>query len=90
MDKIIDGKTISKQILNDIKNEIHLYNWKNKIGLAVIIIGNRSDSTIYVKKKIEACNKVGINSYKIELNSTVNNETVCNEIELLEILDVSS
>ena len=83
MDKIIDGKTISKQILNDIKNEIHLYNWKNKIGLAVIIIGNRSDSTIYVKKKIEACNKVGINSYKIELNSTVNNETVCNEIEKL-------
>ena len=80
---IIDGKTISKQILNDIQNEIEINNWKNKIGLAVIIIGNRSDSTIYVRKKIEACNKVGINSYKIELNSTVNNETVCNEIEKL-------
>ena len=51
MNGIIDGKTISKQILNDIKNEINLCNWKNKIGLAVIIIGNRSDSTIYVKKK---------------------------------------
>ena len=51
MNNIIDGKTISKQILNDIKNEIDIYNWKNKIGLAVIIIGNRSDSTIYVKKK---------------------------------------
>ena len=48
---ILDGKKISKIILDEIKDEIQQNNWQNKIGLAVIIIGNRNDSQIYVKKK---------------------------------------
>ena len=79
----MNGRKISNEIINNIKNEIEINNWQKKIGLAVIIIGNRSDSLIYIKKKIECCNKVGINSYKIELDFTVTNEVVCNEIEKL-------
>ena len=78
---ILDGKKTSKTILNEIKDEINQNSWKNKIGLAVIIIGNRSDSEIYVNKKIKACNYVGINSYKIQLENNVTNSELLNTIE---------
>ncbi len=80
---IIDGKKISEKKLKGIEDEIKRRNWVGKIGLAVIIIGGRKDSTVYVRKKMEACEKVGINSYKIELNTTVTNDMVCREIEKL-------
>ena len=78
---ILDGKKTSKTILNEIKDVINQNSWKNKIGLAVIIIGNRSDSEIYVNKKIKACNYVGINSYKIQLKNNVTNSELLNTIE---------
>ena len=80
---IIDGKKVSNKILNEIEEEIRRKNWKEKIGLGVIIIGIRKDSSVYVRKKIEACDRVGIKSYKIELKTTVTNEIVCKEIEKL-------
>ena len=80
---IIDGKKISGKKLKGIEDEIKRRNWVGKIGLAVIIIGGRKDSTVYVRKKMEACEKVGIKSYKIELNTTVTNDMVCREIEKL-------
>jgi 5,10-methylene-tetrahydrofolate dehydrogenase/methenyl tetrahydrofolate cyclohydrolase len=79
----LDGKKISEKILNEIEEEIKKRDWKNKIGLAVIIIGERKDSCVYVRKKIEACGRVGIKSYKIELKQTATNEMVCKEIEEL-------
>ena len=78
---ILDGKKTSKTILNEIKDEINQNSWKNKIGLAVVIIGNRSDSEIYVNKKIKACNYVGINSYKIQLETNITNSELLNTIE---------
>ena len=80
---IIDGKKISEKKLKGIEDEIKRRNWVGNIGLAVIIIGGRKDSTVYVRKKMEACEKVGIKSYKIELNTTVTNDMVCREIEKL-------
>lgn len=80
---IIDGKKISDKKLKGIEEEIKKRNWVGKIGLAVIIIGGRKDSTVYVRKKMEACEKVGIKSYKIELKTTVTNDMVCREIEKL-------
>ena len=74
---ILDGKIISKIILDEIKDEIKQNNWENKIGLAVVIIGNRNDSQIYVKKKIKACKYTGINSYKIELDENITNNELC-------------
>ena len=79
----LDGKKISEKILDEIEDEIKKRDWKNKIGLAVIIIGERKDSCVYVRKKMEACERVGIKSYKIELKPTVTNEMVCKEIEEL-------
>ena len=70
---IINGKEISNHILCQIKNKIE----KNQIKpiLAVIQIGNNKESSIYIEKKREACNKVGIISkiYNLDID-IVNNE----------------
>ena len=70
---IINGKEISNHILCQIKNKIE----KNQIKpiLAVIQIGNNKESSIYIEKKREACNKVGITSkiYNLDID-IVNNE----------------
>ena len=80
---ILDGRKTSEKKMNEIRDEIKKNNWCGKIGLAVIIIGIRKDSCVYVRKKMEACEKVGIKCYKIELKTTVTNDIVCKEIEKL-------
>ena len=51
MSNIIDGKRISQDILKEIKEEIIHYSHIGKPGLAVIQIGTRNDSNIYIRKK---------------------------------------
>lgn len=76
MSNIIDGKTISDLILNEIKYEIEKYKNIGKPGLAVIQIGDKKESSIYIKKKCEACSLVGINSKIYKLDDTVNEKEV--------------
>ncbi|KAG5560573.1 hypothetical protein RHGRI_003780 [Rhododendron griersonianum] len=67
--KIIDGKSIAKQIRDEITVEIS--RMKDTVGvvpgLAVILVGDRKDSTTYVRNKKKACESVGINSYEVHL-----------------------
>ena len=49
---ILDGKKTSEKKMNEIRDEIKKNNWCEKIGLAVIIIGMRKDSCVYVRKKM--------------------------------------
>lgn len=66
---IIDGKSIAKQIRDEITAEIS--RMKDAIGvvpgLAVILVGDRKDSATYVRNKKKACESVGINSYEAHL-----------------------
>lgn len=77
---VIDGKSVAEDIQDEITVEIS--RMKNKIGvvpgLAVILVGDRIDSATYVHKKKEACESVGINSYKVCLPQD------CREEEVLE------
>ncbi|KAI8566667.1 hypothetical protein RHMOL_Rhmol02G0059600 [Rhododendron molle] len=67
--KIIDGKSIAKQIRDEITVEIS--RMKDTVGvvpgLAVILVGDRKDSATYVRNKKKACESVGINSYEVHL-----------------------
>ena len=56
--KIIDGKKISEKILNRLEKEIR--EKQLKIKLAVILVGDDPKSKIYVRKKEEVCERVGI------------------------------
>lgn len=82
MAKIIDGKLISKQIKDELKDKVAALKAEGKeICLAVIQVGNDGASSVYVGNKKKACEYIGIRSLAYELPE----ETT--ESELLELID---
>ena len=82
MAQIIDGKLISQQIKDELKEKVAELKAQGKeICLAVIQVGNDPASTVYVGNKKRACEYIGIKSLAYEIPE----ETT--EAELLEIID---
>lgn len=82
MAKIIDGKKISTQIKDELKEKVkELKEAGTEVCLAVIQVGNNPASTVYVGNKKKACEYVGIKSLAYELPE----ETT--EKELLELIE---
>lgn len=82
MAKIINGKLISQQIKDELKEEVARYKEEGKeCALAVIQVGNDPASTVYVSNKKKACAYIGINSLSYELAEDIT------EDELLELID---
>ena len=78
---IIDGKKISNEIKDELKDKVALYKSEGKeITLAVIQVGNDTASSVYVGNKKKSCEYVGINSLSYELPE----ETT--EVELLNLV----
>lgn len=68
MAKIIDGKAISAQIKEEVKEKVEALKQEGKeIALAVIQVGADPASSVYVNNKKKACAYVGINSLAYEL-----------------------
>lgn len=82
MANIIDGKLVSQQVKDSIKEEVEQLRSKGiEIGLAVVIVGDDPASQVYVKNKEKACEAVGFNSYKYALPAETTEE------ELLALVD---
>lgn len=82
MAQIIDGKKISSQIKDELKEKVAELKASGKeICLAVIQVGNDPASSVYVGNKKKACEYIGIKSLAYELPE----ETT--EQELLGIID---
>ncbi len=82
MAQIIDGKLISKQIKDELKEKVaKLKEEGTEICLAVIQVGNDPASTVYVGNKKKACEYIGIKSLAYELPEETTEE------ELLGIID---
>jgi len=77
--KIINGKKIADRILADLKKEIKKK--KLKPSLAVILVGDNPVSLLYVQKKEQAAQKIGIEIRKYNLSKQTS------EKEILEIID---
>lgn len=73
---IIDGKKIAEEIQQEIKETIQQLSTRSPC-LAVVLVGNHPPSQIYVNRKTQACEAVGIRSLKLELPAEIA------EIELL-------
>lgn len=79
---LIDGKKISNQIKDELKDEVAALKEQGKqVTLAVIQVGEDPASTVYVGNKKKACAYIGIQSQAYELAETIT------EKELLELID---
>lgn len=82
---LLDGKKVSSEIIENIKNTISDNNLE--IGFAVIWIGNDEASSIYVKNKIKKCKYVGIKVELFHLDENVSEQDVLDLIDSLNKRD---
>ncbi len=83
--KLLDGKMVSEQILDEIKDEVARLKKENKKipHLAVILVGNNPASETYVSAKIKACERVGFESSLIRLSDAIDEPELLQKIEEL-------
>lgn len=81
MCKIMDGKSLSEQILSDIKQDLKLE--MIKPSLAVIQIGDNPASQKYVKNKEIACDKAGLYFRYHHFDDNTPELTIVNKIKEL-------
>lgn len=84
MTQIIDGRKISQEIKDEIKEQVEKLAQEGKeVCLAVIQVGNNPASTVYVGNKKKACAYTGIRSLAMELPEETTEEELLERIEEL-------
>lgn len=79
---IIDGKAISKQIKDEVREKTDSLAAEGiKVCLAVILVGDDPASAVYVRNKKRACEYCGIKSLSYELSGDTTQD------ELLKLID---
>ena len=83
MAKLLNGKLLADKLKEELKKEVEGYIKKGlrKPSLAVILVGEDPASKIYVKKKKESCEYIGINSLSYHLPEETE------ESQLLKLID---
>ena len=84
MAQIIDGKKVSAQVKEQVREEAAQLKASAglQVGLAVVIVGNNPASRVYVNNKKKACEAVGFQSFEYALEEATTQE------ELLELVAV--
>ena len=80
--KIIDGKKISNDVLDEIKIVVdeRIKNRKKVPHLAAVLVGDDGPSETYVKSKIRACERVGFNSSLFKFDIDISQDELIKEI----------
>lgn len=79
---IIDGKAIADQIQSELKKTIQALQGRRPC-LAVILVGDHPPSQIYVTRKTQACESIGMISIKRELHYETTEAEILHEVEQL-------
>lgn len=88
MAKLIDGKLISQQIKDELREKVAALKAEGKeIGMAVIQVGNDPASSVYVGNKKKACEYIGIRSESYELPEETTQDELIALIEKLNADD---
>lgn len=84
---ILDGKGVSEKILVDLKEKIDGLIKSNHLGytiskpiIAIVIVGSNPASETYVKAKMRACEKAGIEHKLMRFEETITNFDLYNEV----------
>lgn len=81
---IIDGKKISKEIKDELKEEVARLKTQGKTAaLAVVQVGEDPASSVYVNNKKKACEYIGIESLSFHLPETISEEELLDKIKEL-------
>jgi methylenetetrahydrofolate dehydrogenase (NADP+) / methenyltetrahydrofolate cyclohydrolase len=82
MARVIDGTEISRVLRQEVAERVDALRARGVApGLAVVLVGGDSASHVYVRRKAEACEKVGIGSRTLHLPDSVS------EDELFGVID---
>ena len=82
MAKLIDGKLISAEVLDSVRERVEYLKSRGvEPCLAVIIVGDDPASRVYVNNKKKSCEKVGIKSLEFALPADTKQE------ELIALID---
>jgi methylenetetrahydrofolate dehydrogenase (NADP+)/methenyltetrahydrofolate cyclohydrolase len=83
--RLLDGTATAASIREELAEQVAVFiaEGKRKPGLAVILIGDDPASHIYVKNKIAACKKVGIESFHFQFPADVTPQAVLDKIHEL-------
>lgn len=85
MAQIIDGKDIARKIRDRIKIDVHKLNSETGLtpGLAIVQVGNREDSNVYVRTKLKFAKQLGMNAEIVNLPDTCTEQEVLSTVERL-------
>jgi methylenetetrahydrofolate dehydrogenase (NADP+)/methenyltetrahydrofolate cyclohydrolase len=85
MAKIIDGVKISRDIKDEISEEVKKMKEQKGIvpGLAVILVGDNPASRVYVANKQKGCSEVGFLSESIKMDESSTTKQILDEIDKL-------
>ena len=82
MTVVLDGKLLSQSSEQDLVKRVQLI--KEKTGtiptLATILVGQDPASATYVRMKGNACERIGMDSLKVELSSSTSTSQLLKEI----------
>ncbi len=84
--KILDGKKVSEEIINEVKSKIENFKKLNSIPspkIGIILVGNNPASESYVKNKIKYCKKAGIETDIFRFEETISTGQLLHQIEIL-------
>lgn len=89
---ILDGKLVSEQLLNEVKDKIkiHIEVSQSKLGyqiskpsMAIVLVGNNPASESYVSGKTKACELAGINYNVIRFSEKITTFELLEEVKRL-------
>lgn len=80
---ILDGKMVSRKLLDEVAQQIGALPGPAKPRLSVILVGNDPASEVYVGRKIKSSAKVGVESELLRFPDTMAEEHLITEIETL-------
>ena len=77
--RILDGKAIKSQILDELKNEVSMLS--KKPNFVVIQVGNNEASNIYIRQKAKMAEYVGYEFSLKKFDENITEEELVGEIE---------
>lgn len=85
MATIISGKELARKIREQVFEDVKIIKETSglKPGLAIVQVGNREDSNVYVKSKVKQATELGMSAKHVKLPDTVSEAEVLERIEEL-------